>query len=407
MPHPAQQQILNEARRFNVCTCGRRAGKTSLFINCAADCAIRGYPVGWFAPTYKILDDAWYRLRDALAPYTLHKDESKYRLDLVGGGSIECWSLNNNPDAGRSRAYKRVIVDEAAMVPQLETVWTQAIQPTLTDLIGDAWFGSTPRGPGYYKTLHDRGQDPLFADWASWQLPTVSNPYINADEIERVKGELPAIVFDQEYLARFNLQWGAVFRRIEDLCVHEPQDPVKHHQYSIGVDWGKTNDFTAISVIDLVDRQEVRLERFNQIDYLFQIERLETIVNEFNPIVIIPEYNSVGIPIMEILERKWGDRVIPFHTNNATKKYAIEGMSVMMDRSRIRFLHDPVATAELQAFEAKRLPTGAFQYNAPKGQHDDTVIARALAVSPLIDDVSYSVPQTTTYYDPVSIGPNI
>jgi hypothetical protein len=71
------------------------------------------------------------------------------------------------PDSGRGRAYGAVVIDEAAMIPNLETAW-QAIRPMLTDRQGEAWFLSTPKGMNYFKVLFDRGQDPGCGDWASW-----------------------------------------------------------------------------------------------------------------------------------------------------------------------------------------------------------------------------------------------
>jgi hypothetical protein len=35
--------------------------------------------------------------------------------------------------------------------------------------------------------------------------------------------------------------------------------------------------------------------------------------------------------------------------------------------------------AELEAYEAKRLESGAIRYSAPDGMHDDTVMSLALA----------------------------
>jgi len=57
---------------------------------------------------------------------------------------LEFWSLDN-PHAGRSRKYKRVVLDEAAFVKDLWEAWNNSIRPTLTDLIGDGWVMSTPR----------------------------------------------------------------------------------------------------------------------------------------------------------------------------------------------------------------------------------------------------------------------
>ena len=116
--------------------------------------------------------DAWRVVRSTLAAVTRDKSEQEKRLELMGGGVIEFWSLDS-PDSGRGRKYDTVVVDEAAMISSFEEAWQQSIRPTLTDLQGSAWFLSTPKGMNYFKQLFDRGQDPERGDWASWQMPPV------------------------------------------------------------------------------------------------------------------------------------------------------------------------------------------------------------------------------------------
>lgn len=388
---PWQQQVIAEAKRFNVPNLGRRSGKTRLCAKLAEDTVLLGQPVGWFAPTYKILADAWRELKIHLAPITATKNESTHTIETHSGGILECWSLDRDPDAGRSRKYARVIIDEAAKVPKLEEAWTQAIRPTLTDLRGDAWFPSTPRGINYYKFLYDRGQDPLNADWKSWKLPTLVNTLIDPEEIEDARRDLPETVFKQEYLAEFNDFAGAVFRNINEVCIGspDPQGDDERHIYVFGVDWGKINDFTVISVWDTCCNREVWLERFNQIDYQFQLGRLAALKDKYSPISIIAEQNSIGIPLIEQLYRAWPNLIEPFNTNQASKRYIVEGLALSMDRRRVTMLDDVVGVAELQAFESKRTMTG-YSYSAPSGMHDDTVIARALGHSPLIETVPTS-----------------
>jgi hypothetical protein len=110
-------KVLAEKRRFNVLDCGRRWGKTVLGIDLAAEVALSGYPVGWFAPTYKLLSEAWRDLLKVLRPYVIRANATDHRVELVTGGVVEMWSLDSE-DGGRSRKYARVIIDEAAMVPQ-------------------------------------------------------------------------------------------------------------------------------------------------------------------------------------------------------------------------------------------------------------------------------------------------
>ncbi|HQC73191.1 MAG TPA: phage terminase large subunit [Candidatus Competibacteraceae bacterium] len=167
-------------------------------------------PVAWFAPQYKLLDEAWRETRRRLFRNIVRADSQQHRLELKGGGAIDFWTLDN-PDAGRGRKYALVIIDEAAMARNLEEAWAAGIRPTLADFQGSAWFLSTPKGGNYFKTLFDRAADD--PDWARWQMPTSSNPYIRASEIEAMRLELPNLIYQQEVLAQFVDFEGAAMKR--------------------------------------------------------------------------------------------------------------------------------------------------------------------------------------------------
>ena len=74
-----------------------------------------------------------------------------------------------------------------------------------------------------------------------------------------------------------------------------------------------------------------------------------------------------------------GLKVRPFMTTNASKAEAIEALALAFERGEIRIPNDPVLIGELQAFEAKPLPSGLMRYEAPSGGHDDIVMALAIA----------------------------
>jgi hypothetical protein len=107
--------------------------------------ALERQPAGWFGPTYKLLEESWRELKRILGPTIVNKSEQEHRLELYGGGTIECWSMDTG-DPARGRKYRRIVVDEAAMVPNLLDIWNQALRPTLADLAGESWWLSTPRG---------------------------------------------------------------------------------------------------------------------------------------------------------------------------------------------------------------------------------------------------------------------
>lgn len=377
--HPSQRQVVAEAKRFNVVCCGRRWGKTTLGVDRLIAAALAGRPAGWFSPTYKMLADVWRDTRRALRGVTLSKSEQQHRLELVGGGVIEMWSLDE-PDAARGRRYARVVIDEAAMVRDLNEAWNAVIRPALTDYAGDAWFLSTPRGRNYFWELYQRGVAGARGEWRSWQMPTSSNPYIAPAEIEAARLELPERVFAQEYLAQFLEDGGGVFRRVRE-CVRADawrDAPESGHAYVIGVDWGRSDDFTVAVVLDEHTRAVVALDRFNQVDYTLQRDRLRALAERFGAHTIVAESNSIGQPNIEMLRRD-GLPVRPFLTTNASKANAIEALALAFERREIVIPDDPVLLNELLAFSQERLPSGLMRYGAPAGGHDDCVMALAMA----------------------------
>ena len=68
-----------------------------------------------------------------------------------------------------------------------------------------------------------------------------------------------------------------------------------------------------------------------------------------------------------------------FETTNSTKAKIINALQLAFEQEGIRLIDDKVQAAELMAYQSERLPSGLVRYNAPKGMHDDTVMALALA----------------------------
>lgn len=117
-----------------------------------------------------------------------------------------------------------------------------------------------------------------------------------------------------------------------------------------------------------------------RVDYTVQCGRLRTLSDHWRPKRILAEQNSIGQPILEQLVRD-GLPVQPFTTTNASKTEAIEALALAFERGDIRILNDPVLIAELLAYRAERLASGLLRYGAPSGQHDDCVMALAIAWS--------------------------
>lgn len=378
-PHEHQRQIMDGASRFNVIACGRRFGKTTMGTELIAQ--VIKYPSAWFAPSYKMLLEVWREFDRVFAPIVAHRSAQERRLEFYGGGHIEFWSLQDE-NAGRGRKYKRIIVDEAGFVRYLWDIWNASLRPTLADMQGDAFFPGTPKGRNDYWRLYQLGVDPTETEWRSFQKPGYLNPHVPASEFEAMKRSLPERVYRQEILAEFLEDGGGVFRHVMDAVDASVRQDLAQSgsQYIMGVDWGKHNDFTVLTVIDVTLGHVCYVDRFNQIDYTFQVGRLRALYDRFKPAQIIAEQNSMGDPLIEQL-RQQSLPVTAFMTTNATKKAAVEALALAFERDEIRIPDEPVLVGELQAFESERLPSGNIRYGAPDGMHDDTVMSLAIGWS--------------------------
>ncbi len=348
-----------------------------LGVDLLVDKAIDGCLVGWFSPTYRMLNEVWKAIHETTRPLHSRVSLQEHRIELITGGVIDCWSLDAY-DSVRGRKYHRVIIDEAAMVPDLGDAWQAAIRPTLTDYTGDAFFLSTPKGINFFHECYSRGVDQTQSEWKAWHAPTTANPYIDPAEVESARQELPEQVFRQEYLAEFLQNDGAVFRNI-DACLSPDTGDHKGHRLFAGVDWGQQNDFTVISVVCATCHREVELDRFNKIEWAFQRARLKAVMDRWGVLAVVAESNSIGQPNLEALVRE-GLPVRGFETTASSKPPLIQSLALALERVECQWLPDPVGRVELLSYEAKRnATTGRVSYSAPSGGHDDTVMARALA----------------------------
>jgi hypothetical protein len=255
--HSAQQQIYREIAatprggRY-VFRAGRRFGKTTLLEEAAKNWAIKGEKIGWFTPTYKLLSPSYKECLRTLSPLKITANKNDGLITLIGGGSLEFWTLEDE-DAGRSRNYDRVIIDEAGLVRDgLRDIYEQAILPTLTDRHGSAYFAGTPKGVSARSWFYQICTDKQFG-FTEFHLPTRLNPHLSAEALTEMKAQFAPDVWLQEYEAMF-IDWGgtAILPR-EAFLVNGQPVPYPNGTFSIfavidsAMKDGKEHDGTAIT----------------------------------------------------------------------------------------------------------------------------------------------------------------
>ena len=381
----SQQQIHNSASRFKVVSCGRRFGKTYLGGTECLITAINGGRAWWIAPTFKMAEVGWRPMTSTAIQFPGVNIRIVDRMIVFpGGGSVTVRSAED-PDKLRGDSLDLAVFDEAAYIKP--DAWAHAVRPTLTDRHGKAIFFSTPRGRNYFWEIYQKGiakQD----GWESWRFSTFDNPLMDPKEITAAKELLPEIIYRQEYLAEFIDDAGGVFRRVQEAACLWESEPQKNRNYVAGVDVASSVDFTVVSIMDTESKDMVAMDRFNRVDYPVLIDRLAAIHDKWHLTNMVIEANSIGRPVLDHMIAR-GLSVTPFTTTSATKQAIIQGLQSAFEHGNIRILNDPVLVGELLSFESKRSPSGSFQYSAPEGMHDDTVMSLAIAWNAVADGAWY------------------
>lgn len=375
MPHQAQRRVIDQAQRFNVLACGRRWGKTQLGVeHIQLPVMLAGQPGAWFAPSTDLLEEAWERMIDVCSPLGRDLDVAKQsrviRLKNTGG-RCDFWTLasssSDRSKAGRGRKYQKVVIDEAAHARYLEADWTKSIRATLTDLQGEAWFLSTPWGRNYFWRLWSRGHSE--PGWASWQMPTATNPYMAAEEINDARGDLPADAFAQEYEAKFLDDAANPFGlQAIRACLCDLEDGPA---VAYGGDLAKSHDWTTL--VGLNDRgKPCEFHRFQK-DWGATKRHIIEVVRGVPTLI---DSTGVGDAVVEDLQREDAG-IEGFKFTALSKQQLMEGLMAGVQSGRCGILRG-VMQNEMESFQYHYKPSGV-RYEAPQGMHDDCVMGLALA----------------------------
>lgn len=376
-PHSGQLPLHQSQARFRVATCGRRWGKTYACINEIVKFAWEtpGAITWWVAPSYQQTQIAarimLRHFKDAVDFY--HKGE---KMLVWKSGSYTFFKSTDNYDNLRGEGVSFMVVDEAAMIPQ--EAWYEALRPTLSDNLGKCIIVSTPKGHNWFYREWSRGQDPDEKNYQSWNFPTSSNPYIDAQEVEEARKTLPHDIFRQEYLAEFLEDSSGVFKGIRKCIMGELEPPKPGHKYILGWDLAQLQDYSVVTVIDTRTNHVVAWDRFNQIDWDFQLRKVRDIARKYKAPVWF-DATGIGQPLERDL-RRMGLKIHPFKFTAQSKQQLVQLLAVHIEQQKITFPELGPLIHELSVFEYKITGSGHIKYEAPAGEHDDCVMSLALAL---------------------------
>lgn len=396
-PHAGQLLVHNSKARHRILACGVRWGKSTCSSAEAVEALLKPNPgetIGWIvAPTYELSDRVFNpivktfheskELKSLIIDY--RRMDRILTIRNVGGGestirgksATEAMSL-----LGEGLDF--VIFDEAAQCKK--EIWESYLMQRLMDKKGWALLISTPKGKGWFCDMFYRGKaghPKKEPDYESWNAPTYQNPIISKEMIEFEQSRMSASAYAQEFLAQFTEGSGAVFSNIADISNGELEPPVQGASYVAGLDIAKVEDYTVHIIIrrDLPVPRVVAVDRYNKIDWSANAARVKALHEAyFRPRITVDSTANQSI-FCENLQ-KVGVRAVPYSMTIGNKVALMDNLTIMCEQKRIELPRRevcPELVEEMENYQYEMNDSGVVRTNAPRGYHDDCVVALALA----------------------------
>ncbi|MEJ5250805.1 MAG: hypothetical protein HPY54_08525 [Chthonomonadetes bacterium] len=392
-PHPAQREWMLDTHPVKVAACGRRWGKTeSLAVETAALALLYpGCKQVIVAPTLDQASILFGRTAELLQAFSEKSGDrvcmrtAPYPRLRIRESEIVARSGYRQARSLRGRSAHRIVADEAAYLDA--EVIPQVLMPMLADTEGQLVLLSTPFGRNHFWEWFVRGQSG--GACRSFRFPTASNPRISPQFLQMQKQLLTERQFAIEYEAQFVDDAGAVFpQQLIEACVDAALSESRPMPVPTvaGLDWGRYQDYTALVILREAQgkMQAVYVERLPTASWQMQIERLLQRFSEWWVRAVCFDATGIGDPLGESLQTHLSEhrlrmQVEPVHFTASSKRALIESLALAMERGRLAIPPHPDLLRELHAFSASHTASGHVRLQARGSEHDDLVIALALA----------------------------
>ena len=344
-------------------------------------------------------------------------EDNKLSLRYKNGSQIK--AVASSEESGRSEALSLLIIDEAAFIDKIDTIWGAAQQTLATG--GRALVISTPNGVGnfFHKTwigaedgtndfnfikLHwsvhpERGQE-----WRDEQDkllgPSLAAQECDCDFITSGRGVIDGLLL--ENLKETSVREPMEKRGIDsNYWIWQPPDYTKNYVVSADVSRGDGTDYSAFHIIDVESLEQVA-EYKGKISTQDFGNMLVNVASEYNNALLVVENNNIGwAAIQQVIDREYPNL---FYTSKdlqyvdvqhqITNKYRVQERNMVPGFSTTQKTR-PLIVAKLEEMfreesvvvHSQRLidELFVFIYNgnraeAMTGYNDDLVMSFAIAL---------------------------
>lgn len=402
--YPKQRAAMYEPKRISVIEAGTKCGKTVSALEWLLGRGFEGEEgqnFWWIAPVFGQAEIGYRRMVKQLAPIKklCRTNQSTMTITLPNLARL-VFKSGERPDDLYGEDVYGAVVDEASRVR--EEAW-HALRSTLTAtrgpvrLIGNVkgkknWFYQLAR-------LAEKGSPDMgYHRMTVWDA--VEAGVLSRDEIESSMRDFERLgrlgAWKQLYLAEIAGDGDNPFgmEAIQD-CIVEGLS--ENRPIVAGVDLagrGALNinpaaetvdrDYTAVVLLDKQGHMTL-LRQFRK-DQISTQEELGRIVKKVPALI---DSTGAGDETVLRLQRRGDMRVEGFRYTENSRQDLLEGLAAAIGAGAVKFPDEPgeegapSLVEQLESFEYDYSASGVLRFRAPKGFHDDAVMALALAVKKL------------------------
>lgn len=352
---------------------GKTAGCMAWLVEQAFIFGKPGREFWWVAPVFATAEIAFNRIRRGLHRDHIEVNLKNLTIKLKANGAFLRFKSGEKPDGLYGEDVWACVMDEASRMRQ-EAFY--AVRSTLTATGGQLRIIGNVKGRKnwfYNGCRKAEGGEPNHTFHKIIATDAVAAGIFPQSELDDARAALPEAVFRELYLCEPSDDGGNPFglkyirSNIGEISKKPP--------VAYGSDLAKSIDWTVIHGLD-EDGRTCEHHRF-QLPWTQTMARLRLICGHTTTAV---DSTGVGDPIVEQLQAGQGEHsnFIGYKFTQQSKQMLMEGLAVAIQQNEIQY-PDGVIVSELESFEYEYTRTGV-RYTAPEGQHDDCVMALALAV---------------------------
>ena len=319
-PRAWQRECHLKKQRFSVYALHRRSGKTELAIMELIDKAIKtDKELGMFVYVAPFLRQAkaiaWARLKNKLEPLrrqsVIEINEGELSVRFKHNGAIIRLFGGDNPDAMRGLRIDGCVIDEVAQIKN--ELWSDIVQPALSDRLGWSLFIGTPQGINlfselYYKAIEEDG-------WAAARYTVFDTDSLHPNEVTRLKRDMSETSFAREYLCDFSAQGDDQLIALADTedaakRVYQ-QSHVDMSPVVLGIDPARFGDDRSV-IFRRQGRQAFKPVVYRGIDNMDLAARVANLIEEHDPDAVFCDAGAGSGVIDRLRQLSYDVIEIPF-----------------------------------------------------------------------------------------------